>query len=357
MIPIAILFAFQIQSRSVDDLAPPLTMVKESVIRGGDVQRPWATAIWGSHLVISPDDGSDEGMVLLFDLKTGAYQGLLGRRGSGPGEFRNVRVIRALPSGELLTVDVGNARASWWTPGQAKPRKEETILGEWVDAVPWLGDTVLFTGRYIPEKAAGYPLHLSVNQHIAGSFGTDRPHLEYDNWTEMVRRFSSPSQGCWWAIPYDRRYLVQCYDSHRRVARQFERHPPWFTAWPLHRGQNHNERVGGCRAKVFTNAWVLEADGAGRLWVAFLTPSKDYADKAPCANSPIGRLGNYMDMPIEVLDGRTGKLLASSMLKEVVVAISPDGRIVTYDEDAKDEPVITVWRARIPNDRSQGGTR
>lgn len=355
---IGIVLALQIQSRATYDAVPPLTLVKESEIRGPEVQRPWAGAIWGSRLAITPDDGPDADLVLLFDLKTGSYLGELGRRGSGPGEFGMVRVVRALASGELLTVDVTNSRVSWWTPGQQTPRKEETIVGvDWFDAVPWQGDTVLFAARYLPEQAAGYPLHLSINRQIVASFGSDQPHVELGNWTESIRRLSSPSQGCWWAIPFDRQYLIQCFDSHRQPVRHIERHPSWFASWPLHRPQNHNERVGGCRAKGYTQAWALEADQAGRVWVAFLTPSKDYAERAGCVGSPIGRLGDYMDMPLEVFDGRTARLLASSTFKSLVLTISTDGRIVTYDEDANDEPVITVWRARVPNDRAKGDPR
>ena len=224
-------------SSATYDSIPPLTLVKEVELLGPEVQRPWAAAIWGSRLAIIPDDGPDEDQVLLFDLKTGSFLGQLGRRGSGPGEFGRVRVVRALASGELFTVDVANARVAWWTPSQRKPRKEESIVGvDWFDAVPWLGDTLLFTARYLPQDAAGYPLHLSINRHIAASFGTDRPHLEVGNWTEFIRR-----------------------------------------------------------------------------------------------------------------------LLASSTLKAIVVTISTDGRIVTYDEDANDEPVITVWRAQVPYDRAKGG--
>ena len=355
---IGILLAAQIQSRATYDSVPPLTLVKQSEIRGFEVQTPWAGAIWGSRLAITPADYPDGGQVLLFDLETGSYLGRLGRDGSGPGEFRGVRVLRALATGELLAVDVDNARVSWWSPGERKPRKEETIVGfHWFDAVPWLGDTLLFTARLLPEKAAGFPLHLSINQRIVESFGTDQPHLEVGNWTESLRRLSSPSQGCWWAIPFDRRYVIQCFDAHRRELRQIERQPSWFARWPLHQPQNHAERVGGCRAKLYTQAWALEADEAGRVWVAFLTPSKDYPERAPCVRNPIGRLGNYMDMPLEVFDGRSGRLLASSTLKALVISISTDGRIVTYDEDVNDEPVITVWRAHVPNHRAKGVPR
>jgi hypothetical protein len=355
---IGILLAAIIQSHATYDSIPPLALVKESEIRGPEVQMPWAGAIWGSLLAITPADYPDGGQVLLFDLKTGSYLGRLGRDGSGPGEFRGVRVLRALATGELLAVDVDNARVSWWFPGEKRPRKEETILGfQWFDATPWLGDTLLFTSRLLPDKAAGFPLHLAINGRIIESFGTDQPHLEVGNWTESLRRLSSPSHGCWWVIPFDRRYVIQCFDARRQLVRQIERQPPWFTGWPLHQPQNHDERVGGCRAKVYSQAWALEADEAGRVWAAFLTPSNDYAQRAPCVRNPIGRLGNYSDMPLEVFDGRSGKLLASSTLKALVVSISTDGRIVTYDEDLNDEPVITVWRAHVPKPRAKRGLR
>lgn len=358
MVLAILLLGLQIQSWPTYDSVPPLTFVKLHDIRGPGGQAPWAAAIWGSRLAMTPQDGPEGDLVLLFDLKTGSFLGPLGRRGAGPGEIGRVRIIRALASGELLTVDDANARVAWWTPGQPRPRKEETIMGgDWFDAAPWLGDTVLFSAQRLPERAAGYPLHLSIHRQIVASFGTDRPHLEVRNWTESIRRLSSPTQGCWWAVPFDRQYLIQCFDSHRRLVRQFEQRPAWFASWPLHQPQNHAERVGGCRAKMYTNAWAIEADAAGRVWVAFVTPSKDYAEKAACAGTPVGRPGDSMDMPLEVFDGRSGKVLASSTLKALVVTISTDGRIVTYDEDPNGEPVITVWQARVPQDRSKGDLR
>jgi hypothetical protein len=313
------------------------------------------TAIWGSRLLLVPDDGPDADMVMLFDLKSGAYVGQLARRGAGPGEISMVRVVRPLSNGELLTVDIGNARIARWAFGQTKPRKEEVILGTfWFDAVPWDGDTVLFSARGLPEQAVGYPLHLAVNQRILKSFGTTTPHLDVDNWTEVIRRLTSPSQGCWWVIPYDRRYVIECYDSGRHLVRQIERHPPWFAGWPLHEPRRGERIKNTCRVQSYTNVSAFEADGAGRVWVAFLTPSKSYASKAPCAYAPLGRLGDYFDMPLEVLDGKSGELLASSTLSALVAGITTDGRVITYDEDGNDEPVITVWRARVPSDRRKG---
>ncbi len=179
---LAVLFALQVQSRPTYDSIPPLTFERLSEIRGPEVPRPWAASIWGSRLAVTPEDGPDGDLVQLFDLKTGSYLGPLARRGAGPGEFGMVRVVRALASGELFTVDVGNSRIAWWTPGQRKPRKEETIGGAgWFDAVPWLGDTVLFSARSVSEGAGGYPLHLSVNRQLVASFGTSRPHLDAGN--------------------------------------------------------------------------------------------------------------------------------------------------------------------------------
>lgn len=157
------LLVLQMLNRPTYNSVPPLMLTKELEIRGPYVQRPWMTAIWGSRLALTPDDGADADMVLLFDLKTGSYLGQLARRGCGPGEIRMVRVLRVLSTGELLTVDVGNARIAWWTSIEARPRKEQTIVGtDWFDAVPWRGDTVLFTARGVPDLSAGYPLHLSL---------------------------------------------------------------------------------------------------------------------------------------------------------------------------------------------------
>lgn len=352
-----LLFLLQVFNRQTYASTPPIVLMKEVELRGPVVQRPWSAAIWGSRLAIIGDDGPDGNMVLLFDLKTGTYLGQLARRGSGPGELQTVRVVRALSDGSLMTVDMSNSRVAWWTAGEAKPRKEITILGpDWFDAVPWRGDTLLVSSRGADEHSAGFPLHQVVNGRIVKSFGTDKPHLEVGNWTEVIRRLSSPSQGCWWAIPFDRRYVIDCYDANRRLVRQIERRPDWFTGWPLHQPRR-SERIGKCQVRQYTHATALEADGAGRLWVAFVTPRTDYAEKAPCADAPLGRLGDYVDMPLEVFDAKTGELLASSTLPAYVATITADGRVVTYDEDVNDEPVITVWRARISNDRAKGRTR
>jgi hypothetical protein len=56
-----------------------------------------------------------------------------------------------------------------------------------------------------------------------------------------------------------------------------------------------------------------------------------------------------MDMPLEVFDGRSGRLLASSTLKALVVSRSRDGR--------NDKPVIAVWRVHVPDERARGDPR
>lgn len=350
------LFLLQAFNKQTYRSVPPIVLTKEIEIRGPQVQRPWSAAIWGTRLAIIGDDGPDGDMVLLFDLKTGSYVGQLGRRGAGPGELQAVRVARALPDGSLLTVDMSNSRIAWWIAGEAKPRKEMTIVGStWFDAVPWRGDTLLFSSELGNQHSAGFPLHQFVGGRTVNSFGTDKPHLELGNSREVIRYLSSPNQGCWWAIPYDRQYVIDCYDSSRRSVRQIERHPDWFVGWPLHRPRP-NEHIGKCQIRQYTHASALQADGAGLVWVAFVTPRKDYADKAPCGTAPLGRLGDYLEMPLEVFDAKTGELLGSSTLPAYVAAISADGRIVTYDEE-NDEPVITVWRARLSNDRAKGRPR
>jgi hypothetical protein len=354
--PLHLLFLLQMLNRQTYKSIPPVMLTKEIEIRGPQVQRPLSAAIWGPRLAIIGDDGVDGDMVLLFDLRTGAYLGQLARRGAGPGELRAVRVARALPDGSLLTVDVSNARIAWWIAGQAKPRKETPMTGSnWFDAVPWRGDTLLFSSELGNQRSAGFPLHQFVDGRVVRSFGTDKPHLEVGNSGEVLRNLSSPNQGCWWAIPYDRRYVIDCYDAGGRSVRQIVRNPDWYSGWPLHQPRPH-ERLGRCRVRQYTHASALQADGAGLVWVAFVTPRKDYADKAPCANDPLGRLGDYVEMPLEVFDAKSGQLLGSSTLDAYVAAISADGRVVTYDED-NDDPVITVWRARLSNDRAKGRTR
>jgi len=74
----------------------------------------------GTHVALSDRDGGVQNV---------------GKRGSGPGEFRNVVAITAMGSGRYLTLDVGNRRVSLW--GLREGYLESRTLPGLINVGPW----------------------------------------------------------------------------------------------------------------------------------------------------------------------------------------------------------------------------
>lgn len=53
--------------------------------------------------------------VQIFD-RSGNYESTIGRVGNGPGEFRDITAMDVTPNGELIVMDSGNRRITWFTP-------------------------------------------------------------------------------------------------------------------------------------------------------------------------------------------------------------------------------------------------
>lgn len=79
---------------------------------GGGVQdsillQPWRLAASGDRVYVF--DGA-AARLLAFSAKDGSVAWMVGRKGSGPGEFKMVRDLEVGPGGRPMLLDVGNAR-------------------------------------------------------------------------------------------------------------------------------------------------------------------------------------------------------------------------------------------------------
>lgn len=68
--------------------------------------------------------------VAVFD-RSGAYVGTYGRRGGGPGEFRNPSALSVGPDGELIVWDAGRGVLSRWSPGGELAGEERAPVAYW----------------------------------------------------------------------------------------------------------------------------------------------------------------------------------------------------------------------------------
>ncbi len=95
--------------------------------------------------------------LLLFDA-TGKLVRALGRRGAGPGEFRNVTSVTVLPGDSLLTFDRSLRRLTVWHPDSGYVRSMPvggTSLESWPeDAWLWPGGSIVVLQLSITPQAA-----------------------------------------------------------------------------------------------------------------------------------------------------------------------------------------------------------
>lgn len=98
--------------------APRLNLVEVTRVGGLDERREYALAqVWGATVLSDGRIAVSDGLsreVRLFD-RSGTFLRAIGREGDGPGEFRALREVAALPGDRILAWDIQRGNASIFT--------------------------------------------------------------------------------------------------------------------------------------------------------------------------------------------------------------------------------------------------
>jgi hypothetical protein len=288
--------------------------------------------------------------VLAFD-SVGRFLGTMGRRGPGPGEF-------STPPSALL---IGRADSLYALSGRALSVFSPAFVHARTSGMQsyHLGAATLPSGEIVwhgPDASAprdGYSLVLldakgTQVRTLRAAVPATPPCRECSQRTLSI----SPDRTSIWTAARNRYEIEQLSPDGRLLRTVSVRGSPWFEPWtaPVPR-----DRAGSTRPPSRLGAAV--EDGQGRLWVMGFTAASDWK---PDPSFDVSRRGigiispaeqayraRSFAMVLEVLDLRSGRLIASQRFDRDSFAFLGGGLAWTTREDADGNTLIDIWRLSL----------
>ncbi len=291
---------------------------------------------------------SETGRIRLFD-RDGRYMRSVGREGAGPGEFRSPSEVLSIPGDSVVILDAVSARATVLTPDLRYARSMLYPLQLGFASIMRWPDSVLVPGRIQGEKATGWPLHVlsfrASAAWITHSFGSG-PRLAHRELFYNQHTAVASSTGGAVSVPI-RTYDLYTWSSTGRMTGHFVRRPSWFPG-------SDKLGLGNPTTPPYPQVHALRTDASGLIWVAIGVPSSHW--KAGWDGVTI-RAGEFksndpafhelFDTIIEVIDPKSGRVLARQKVEGWITQFLRDGRMVRYTATRDDEPQLQLLSATL----------
>jgi hypothetical protein len=277
----------------------------------------------------------------------GAFLRIVGRRGSGPGEYGRPRDVVSLAGDSVLVIDVGPRRASVLDPtltfvrSVALPHTPSST-----QPIAWPSRVV--TGGYLGSASgAGLPLHeidfRTSPAPVVQSFGSESGELLANDFGAMARYLTlSSAGGLWTADELLYRLAKVSEDGH--IDRVLVRESPWFPG--------RTARVIGTPSIAPSPSISgVHEDRDGLLWVSLRVASANWQEAWPRAGGEIDYrqldLERLFDSVVEVIDPRTARVVARRQFDEWIVSMSPGARIARLSVDGAGAARILINELRL----------
>jgi hypothetical protein len=277
---------------------------------------------------------------------SGKFSRIVGRLGDGPGEYRAGHLL-AFTQGD--TMHILDRRRRQWTilDRDFSVRDAKSLPLIPVSAVPLSSDLIVLTGELDTRSTIGYPVHLvSRTKGLVRSFGVERPVADPRRPWESTRILGPGSAGRVW-IARPTSYEIKSVDTLNRVHRHFLRSVPWFP--PRDRPQNGSAN----EVKPAPGIIDVREDADGLLWVLLSVADSNWAPRA-AAKLPNGMeflsdldQDQLWDTIVDVIDPRTGSLLASQRFPQYFRRFGGDRVVYSYAEDTAGNPFYSVHRLSL----------
>lgn len=277
----------------------------------------------------------------------GHFLRVIGRRGEGPGEYRNARYVTPLPGDSLLVVDTQLQRATVLAPGYSKAARTISFPLRPIVAVvlDWPRRVIVNGVSFTPELA-GWPLHAfdltdGIAEHLAVVQDT-RGELRPDGSAALLRHlFEGDSTGFW--SSHIVQYEVAYHSAPGDKQRTFERRPEWFS-------EPSRWSIGSptiAPPPMVRSATVIR----DTLWVALGVPRPDWQEawqgiqpppSGELARSLVPERTDLYRARIEAIDLRSGRLITAAYVDGLVVHMASDRTAFLYRLNDIGEPQLTV---------------
>lgn len=279
------------------------------------------------------------GNVAVYD-SSGAFLRRFGRKGEGPGELQGVGVMVATRGDTVHVFDNYLRRHTVFSPTYQYLRSS-ALPGYVLDAVELSDGSLVVNADFPRPNSVGLPLHkLDAAGRIVHSFGAEVPVYRSDA-TYLLNRALSVAEGNRvWSAPGPRYEpgLWSLTEKVVEVRREVAWFPPQISVVSPGRAQRPSPWV--------TGVW---SEGGQRLWIKLQVPDANWRPRpqeviAMGERAPPIEWDREYDTIVEVIDIRTGQLLASQRFDQYLRYLLPGGYAVHYREDALGEPFLDVWQ-------------
>ena len=269
----------------------------------------------------------------------------IGRTGEGPGEYRSPVLMRG--SGENLRVlDMQTARVTTIRDDEITTSMLPFMPGDWASLPD--GRDVFFALTYEPERA-GHPLHVydEGSRRITRSFGSDGVPADrsYESRMASQRRIAPAADGNVWAARVNR-YRIDKWSPDGAHIMRIDRDAPWFRPWA--RSPGLPREVEPLPFIVGVRDW-----GDGLLMVVLSVADDNWQPMPPARvigtetlTSSAQREDLY-DTVIEVLDTRSGRVLARTRVDANAIGLIGRDGLYSYAEHSGGEPKFVVWSVSL----------
>jgi hypothetical protein len=292
-----------------------------------------------------------QGQLPLVFSSDGRFLRELGRSGEGPGEFRSATFIASLPGDSLLILDTRLLRASVFSPDLQFVRALALPFHVSAAAPMDWPRRVVVNGFGFTGQDVGWPLHVLDMSGAAvrrlHSFGDNRGELRPGQNAALLRRFVLVGGNAIWAMQV-LKYQITRYHADGSIVSTIRRQPDWFSAesqWSL-----GNPRQPPSPA---LQAGAIRGD---TLWIVARAPRPDW--QRAWSGVPIPGVGELAPgrapeptrlhmARVEVIDMRSGTLLATRDFDGIIIGIDSGLRATIYDLERGLVPRLRVIELRL----------
>ena len=334
------------------------SLTVSAVVELGDREGPGIVAQLNAPYalarVVRSDDGDyyvsahlGDGRLLRFS-SDGVFREAIGRRGEGPGEY-DLPMLMGGSAGDLTILDPSFARLTTIRGGEVATTSLPFMARTWA---------VLSDGRYVYNghsswrEGVGHPVHVydPASRQITSSFGDEGVRMDRSRRNDsghLRRAVAAAANGNIWVARENRYRIDKWSPDGGRIAR-IERDSPWFRPWEEWPGVDFEVRPPPVIVGV--RDW---GDGllmvVVRLADANWRPIKPTREDLPGHESlPPSREDELYDTVVEILDTRSGTVLARTRVDENVVGLVGQDEFCTYAEHSDlGEPKYVVWSVAL----------
>jgi hypothetical protein len=311
----------------------------------GDAGSPWATVrTRAGQFVIAAHD-----RIYLF-AANGQYIRTIGRSGQGPGEYRLINYARVFGD-QLHLFDAAHRRQTVLAPDWSVLRLNQfSGMPAW-DALVVSESLSVVNGRITTREGAGHLLHAQDHSgRIIHSFGETQGGYRADVSPNVhVRRLAKTSSGDIWAA-HRTRYQIDQWSVDGQLRRTIVRNATWF---PPHLDQR--TRTPEPNHPPQPHVMAVREDDQERLWILIQVADTGWAGAVRSAETlirPEGRStllvqDRAYDSVVEVIDLRTGALLASRRFDQFLSAFVAEDLVRWVHWNSDDTTVAHLWRLRL----------